>query len=213
MSAPIQSSRPTLTLSRRLDPLVAQRLAKAGVGPAPPAKVDTPQVVPPRHAEAGAPRRQPPAHPRPVQADAATRRWNAKRELQWEAEHPPPTPIQHAPADPETVAWNRLREQQWLSAPARLETLLRELAPTVFSDEPTPLCIGIHQALIELLAGEFDQRTINRFLRGWTRRPAYLQALAAGTVRVDLNGCPTTAPTDADREFAARRLAQLEAAS
>ena len=44
---------------------------------------------------------------------------------------------------------------------------------------------------------------ITRFLADWTRRPAYLEALARGDVRRDLDGCPAGAPDDAARTFAA----------
>jgi hypothetical protein len=194
-----------LTLTRPLDRLTAQRLQQAGVATAPQA---TPQVVPPRHTEAGTPRRQPPAPPQHVQAEAATRRWNAEREAEWEAAHPPAVPMQHRPADPETAEWNRLREQQWHAAPAKLEATLRDLIPAVFNDCPPPLAVGIHHTLIALLDGEFAQRTIRQFLHDWTKRPAYLAALARGDVRRDLDGCPTTLPSDTDREGPTRWLAE-----
>jgi hypothetical protein len=109
----------------------------------------------------------------------------------------------HVPADAETIAWNRAREAEWHGAPAALEALLRELAPLVFNDCPPPLAIGIDVALTTLLAGEFEAEVVGRFLRNWTRRPAYLTAVARGDVRRDLDGCPTDAPGDSAREFAA----------
>jgi len=118
---------------------------------------------------------------------------------------PPPDGAhhQHVPADAETLAWNRAREAEWYAAPAALEALLRELAPAVFNDRAPPLAIGIDGALIALLAGEFDAPVIARFLADWTRRPAYLEAVARGEVRRDLDGCPTAAPDDAACAFAA----------
>ena len=59
---------------------------------------------------------------------------------------------------------------------------------------PPPLAIGIDVALIALLAGEFEAAVIARFLADWTRRPAYLAAVARGDVRRDLDGCPTECP-------------------
>lgn len=112
----------------------------------------------------------------------------------------------HAPADAETLAWNRAREAEWHAVPAALEALLRELAPAAFNDQPPPLAIGIDAALVALLAGEFDAEVVARFLADWTRRPAYLAAVARGDVRRDLDGCPTGAPDDAARTFATIRL-------
>jgi sRNA-binding protein len=90
--------------------------------------------------------------------------------------------------------------------------MLRELAPAVFNDFPPPLAIGIDVALIALLAGEFETSVIARFLACWTRRPAYLTAVARGDVRCDLDGCPTDAPADSAREFAAALLSRRRGA-
>jgi hypothetical protein len=110
---------------------------------------------------------------------------------------------QHAPADAETLAWNLAREAEWHAAPAALEALLRELAPAVFNDRPPPLAIGIDAALVDLLTGEFDASVIARFLRDWVRRPPYLEALARGEGRRDLDGCPAGTPEASARTFAA----------
>jgi hypothetical protein len=114
-----------------------------------------------------------------------------------------PTHHEHVPPDAETLAWNRQREAEWHAAPAALEAMLRELAPTVFNDQPPPLAIGIDAALTALLAGEFDTVAIGRLLRDWVRRPPYLEALARGDIRRDLDGRPTDVPTDGERTFAA----------
>ena len=81
----------------------------------------------------------------------------------------------------------------------------------MFNDCPPPLAIGIDGALIALLAGEFDASTIGRFLADWTRRATYLEAVGRGDVRRDLDGCPTDAPTDSARTFAAALLRRREA--
>jgi hypothetical protein len=153
----------TLTLSRPLDPLITERLERAGVVP--------------------------------VQPQASSARY------------------QHISADTETLAWNRARDAEWHAAPAKLEALLRELAPAVFSDQPPPLAIGIDAALIALLAGEVDALTIGRFLRDWTRRTAYLESVARGDVRRDLDGHPVDTPDDRARCFAAILLGRQGGAS
>ena len=96
-----------------------------------------------------------------------------------------------------------MREAEWHAAPAKLEAALREPAPAAFNNYPAPLSIGVGVALIALLDGEFDAALIGRFLADWTRRPRYLEAVARGDVRRDLDGCPTDVPADSAREFAA----------
>ncbi len=99
----------------------------------------------------------------------------------------------YAPADAETRAWNQAREAQWHAELARVEARLHELAPSLFNGAaPVPLAIGIHTKLVELLADEFDDTTISRFLRNWTGRPAYLAALTRGDCRHHL--APQAAP-------------------
>lgn len=112
----------------------------------------------------------------------------------------------HRRASPEVIAENQRLEALWHeerdarraaddAAFAGLDTLLRDLAPKVFCSPPKPLAIGIHHELIELLAGDVEALTIGRFLGRWVRHVDYLRAVAAGEMRVDLNGYPTEAPT------------------
>ncbi len=131
---------------------------------------------------------------------------------------PPPV---HQPASPEIVAENQRREAEWLAARAEavladaaaraavaaLEATLRGLAPLVVTDPPVPLAIGIHRDIAALLTGEADKATISRFLRRWTRRVEYVRLVAAGTVRRDLDGRPTSEPSRAECESAAEWLA------
>jgi hypothetical protein len=118
----------------------------------------------------------------------------------------------HIPADAATLAWNKAREAEWHAAPAALEAMLRELVPAVFNDQPPPLAIGVDGALTALLAGEFEAAVIGRFLADWTRRTLYLEAVARGDVRRDLDGCPTDVPADSARDFAAVLLSRRRVA-
>jgi hypothetical protein len=203
MNADSANPRLRLTLAsptdRRPDPSAMQEAQRArrarqamATIPAP-----TPPATPPAK----------PAAPRFMHrsADAGTRAWNAQREAAWHAEH---APVVHAPADPETLAHNQRKEAEWHAGTARVETMLRELAPQVFGDAPVPLAIGIFTALKVLLAGEADNTAVSRFLRDWTSRPAYLAALARGDVRRGLDGEPTGEPTANQRQFALARLAR-----
>jgi hypothetical protein len=115
------------------------------------------------------------------------------------ADDPPPTSVSdpspcrfvHQPPDAATVLWNQVREAEWHAAPAAIEATLRELCPRVQCTPPTPLAVGIHHILFALLAREFAQANISRFLRGWVRQSAYRDALAApGAKRLDPDGVP-----------------------
>jgi hypothetical protein len=128
--------------------------------------------------------------------------------------------IVHRRAAPEVVAENQRLEALWHAkrdaeraaaeaADAEMEALLRDLAPKAFADPPSPLAIGIYGPLAELLDGEFDGAAIARFLRLWTRRPAYLRAVAAGEMRLDLDGHPTVAPEQSHRNGAIDMLARM----
>jgi hypothetical protein len=133
----------------------------------------------------------------------------------------------HRRASPQIIAENQRLEALWLerraaeraivdTADAKIEALLRDLVPVTFAEPPSPLAIGIHRDLIELLAGETDEPTIARFLRRWTRRVAYQRALAAGEMRLDLNGLSAGYPTPEQRSgpaASAEALVRIEARS
>ncbi len=151
------------------------------------------------------PEPEPPEPERPapgfehVPADPATVAWNQAREAQWEADHPPPVKFTHAPADAETLAHNQRLEAAWHDELARVEEVLRGLCPAAFCDPPRPLRIGVFIDLCELLRGEFDGSIIGSFLHAWTRRPAYLDAIARGGPRFDLDGHPVGMVTAGER--------------
>jgi hypothetical protein len=123
----------------------------------------------------------------------------------------------HPPVDPDTLKWNRVREAQWFAhqdaaraknvALGQLEDRIRALAPLVFGNPPKPLAIGVDQAVRKLLTGEASAKAIHHLLRRWTRRTAYLEALAAGGLRFDLAGQPAGEITAHQREVAAAQLA------
>jgi sRNA-binding protein len=69
------------------------------------------------------------------------------------------------------------------------DTLVDYYGAAVFDNEaPTPLAIGIHYEIIELLDGVFDRAAISDFLRWWVHQPKYLAALARGDARRGLDG-------------------------
>jgi sRNA-binding protein len=88
----------------------------------------------------------------------------------------------------------------------RIRQLVRDLGITVF-DTYSPLAVGIHAQLAELLAGEADAVAIARFLRHHTSRIPYLEAIARGEPRRDMNGIEAEPPTEDQRQYATRGLA------
>lgn len=201
----------------------AQRTAAPGQKavapkPTPPAQravVPAPKVVAPK---APKPERPPVFEHAP--ADAETVAWNQAREREWLAAHPPvperPPPFVHRPAYPETIAWNRARDAEWeaeqeligtikVQTMAAIEALVRDLCPTTFCRPPVPLAIGIHHALYELLAGDFEPIQVCRFLRSWPRQSVYQETLIEGAARVDLNGQRIGVVTAPEAAYQARK--------
>jgi hypothetical protein len=68
-----------------------------------------------------------------------------------------------------------------------------------------PVAVGIH-AQIAAAAPDLTARRIDLALRAWTGRLSYLEALAKGRPRVDINGCVVAQTTDAERADARERL-------
>jgi hypothetical protein len=72
--------------------------------------------------------------------------------------------------------------------------VLRQKFPAVFSSPPAPLAIGAGKELIELFRGEVPSRVVRIALRRWTGTPPYLAAIAAGELRLNLDGTPAGEP-------------------
>jgi sRNA-binding protein len=88
--------------------------------------------------------------------------------------------------------------------------------PAAFCDPPRPLAIGINKPLAEAVKDVHSAKVVAAFLGHWCRRTAYLEALARGEPRVDLDGNQTGDVTDHQREvaraaFAARQPADAAA--
>lgn len=90
--------------------------------------------------------------------------------------------------------------------------LLRVLRATceAFAEPPRPLAIGIDKQVSALAGGQFERPVIGWVLRWWTGRPDYLQALADGAVRINLDGTPAGESSEKDRASAAHRLAERQ---
>ena len=91
---------------------------------------------------------------------------------------------------------------------ANLDSRLR--FPNAFREPPAPLKVGIGRDLADAMIaadGEYGPADLRAFLRWWTGRVDYLQAVADGRPRVDLAGRPVALPTTAERAHAAAKLA------
>jgi ProP effector len=99
--------------------------------------------------------------------------------------------------------------------PATLIAVLTKRFPAVFVadgwQEHRPLAIGIHEALAE--AGVLQPDEVALALRCYAGRRRYLEAVAAGGVRFDLDGNPAGEVTEQQATWARGRLARLDAAA
>ena len=92
------------------------------------------------------------------------------------------------------------------AAAHKLLSLLRERFPAAFRVPRPPLAIGIHRQILEVAGPEIDRHELGRFLKWWCSRHDYLNALAHGEARVNLDGSAAGAPTEEQQLQAARRL-------
>ena len=74
-----------------------------------------------------------------------------------------------------------------------------------------PLKVGIFSE-IATRCPDITRSDLATVLNIYTRRMTYLQRLVAGAARVDLDGVPRGEVTAADQEYAAARLAEIQAA-
>jgi sRNA-binding protein len=98
--------------------------------------------------------------------------------------------------------------------PASLAATLAGHFPAVLVVDPwrphRPLKVGIKADLVA--TGVMDEREIQSALRHYCRRRFYLQAVADGGERYDLDGNPTGEVSREDREWAANQVAAIDVA-
>lgn len=120
---------------------------------------------------------------------------------------PKPKPKAKAKAKPLSPRVVRTRRKQ---RGLQVEDMLHERFPAAFPGRhlaAPPLAIGIHAKLRELDPAAFPHRALSRFMRYWTGRRVYLEALAAGAQRVNLDGSLAGSPTPEEMAKAADALA------
>jgi hypothetical protein len=95
-----------------------------------------------------------------------------------------------------------------------IDAMLRERWPVVFCVPRVPLAIGVRERILEA-AGDapcsgqgqaIDPMALGRFLHWWCNRPDYLDAVAYGELRRNLDGSPAGEPDEPQRREAARQV-------
>jgi hypothetical protein len=92
----------------------------------------------------------------------------------------------------------------YLERVRRAEAVLAAKFPAVFGPAPRPpLQVGVKEKIAEAVGDEVDPVDLAAFLRWWTSRHDYRDAIAHGEERRDLDGTPIDPPSERDRRQAA----------
>ncbi len=92
----------------------------------------------------------------------------------------------------------------------QISVILADMAarwPQTFT-KPVPLAVGISKRLKRELGGAFPAKQVNVALARWTRRNAYLEAVARGEARRNLDGSENGLPDECHRKYARMELAR-----
>ena len=119
---------------------------------------------------------------------------------------PVPTPEQKAAR---VIAEQEAARLARATAIRELTEYLMETYPATFPRPPAapvPLAIGIHRVILEAVQGRSSYNTLKVFLKRWTDKPRYLEALVAGEPRRNLDGALSGDLSEAEREVAAKAL-------
>jgi hypothetical protein len=106
------------------------------------------------------------------------------------------------PPDPE----RQRRHEEFMAAVKRVEAVLRQRWPEVFSVPRRPLKIGIHRDVLALAGDEVSPDELNQFFRWWVRRFDYADAVAHSEARIDLSGESVGVPSEREIRDAAVRV-------
>lgn len=85
---------------------------------------------------------------------------------------------------------------------------LRERFPKVFDDPAVPLAVGVREQLRARTSNVISKRRLDRVFSFWTQQPVYLEALASGQPRRNLDGTISDVPTSQAVAVARQQLAQ-----
>jgi ProP effector len=88
---------------------------------------------------------------------------------------------------------------------------LKHLWPALFAGAPKPLKLRIQLDIQERAPGTFTKQALSAFFRRYTGSTSYLQAVAHGKQRLDLDGLPSGEISDEHRQAARDELARRRA--
>lgn len=95
--------------------------------------------------------------------------------------------------------------------PSACARRLGELFPALFGGSPKPLKLRVHVDIQARAPGEFPKAVLAAFMRRHTGSTAYLQAVARGGARIDLDGQPAGDISAEHRQAAVDELARRRA--
>jgi hypothetical protein len=119
------------------------------------------------------------------------------------AAKPAAKPAPPAVVDPEAAAAKAARQAEREAARRRVEALLRERWPAVFCVPRPPLAIGVHRQILEFAGNDIDEAELGWFFRWWVRQLDYLDAIAHGEPRLNLDGSEAGIPTEEEQRRSA----------
>jgi ProP effector len=97
--------------------------------------------------------------------------------------------------------------EEWAAAKQAILLYCRVRWPRAFSPwAPLPLAIGVREALAEAAGDRFAAHQVGWFLRWWTKRSEYLEAVAQGGQRYHLDSSPAGEITEEQRAAARQQL-------
>jgi sRNA-binding protein len=110
----------------------------------------------------------------------------------------PPSPTTPPPAAPRP-------------APTDCAPQLKQLFPALFTGAPKPVKLRIQIDIQERAPGAFSKQALSAFFRRYTGSTSYLNAVAHGKQRFDLDGQPSGEITDEHRQVARDELSRRRA--
>lgn len=102
-----------------------------------------------------------------------------------------PEPVEAAPVPTKApLSRRQLRNQRRAENDAIIQQL-REMFPAGFTEPPVPLAVGLRQQLRAAIPPLATERKLRRAITWWCHSPAYLEAVAAGQERRNIDGTPS----------------------
>jgi hypothetical protein len=113
-----------------------------------------------------------------------------------------------SPSSPSLPSKRQREREEWAAAKRAILLYCRVTWPRAFNPAtPLPLAIGVREVITEAAGDRLAaDNKISWFLRWWTHRIEYLEAIARGGQRYHLDGSPAGEITEEQRTDAERRI-------